>query len=99
MDVTVKIICIVIILIMVFITISNFKLLIESNGGKKYFKTPKLKIEKPKIKPRQLVRLSTFLLMINHGPDLCVIQIDIDNIPYYKNINSILILGEKNDKN
>lgn len=99
MDRSVRIICIGILLIIIYIIMDNIKLMLESNGGKKFFKSPKINIKKPKISVKNLVRLSSFLVMINHGPDLCKIETKIENIPYYEGKNYFLVLGEKNEKN
>lgn len=97
MDVIVRGFCVILILIIGIIIIDNFKLLIESNAGKKF--TKGLKISKPVIEVQSLVKAAAFFLMINHGPDLCKTEENICNVPYYKGKKYLLILGDKNDKN
>lgn len=98
MDKSVRIICVGLFLIIIYIILDNIKLMLESNGGKKFFKSPRIDIKMPKITAKSLVKLSAFFVMINHGPDLCKIETKIENIPYYEGKDYFLILGEKNEK-
>lgn len=99
MDMMVRIVCVILILVIGIILFDNFKLLIESNEGKKFTKAPKIQMQKPKIEVKSLVGVAEFFFMINHGPDLCKIEEEIANRPYYKGKNYLSILGDTNDKN
>lgn len=96
MDNIVRIVCMVLLLIIAYIIADNVKLLLESNQGKKISHKTQIKMNKPDISVDSLVKLSSFLVMINHGTDLCKIETEIENIPYYKGKNYFLVSrGEK----
>lgn len=99
MDIIVRIVCVGLILILGFVLFGNVKLLIESNEGKKFVKAPRIQMKKPKIVINSLMKATSFFLMINHGPDLCKIDEEIVNIPYYKGKSYLLTLGDNDEKN
>lgn len=98
LDTIVRVVGAVLILVIVVVSIDNVRLLIESNEGKKYTKARMIRMPKPKIAAENLLREPPFFLMINHGPDLCKIEADIKNVPYYKGKSCLSVLGEHNDK-
>ncbi len=99
MDTMVRLICAVLILVIGFVLCDSFKLLIESNQGKKNVKPPKKRIVTPGINIGRLVKEQDFFTMTNHGPDLCELEENIVNIPYYKGRDYLLVLGERDDEN
>lgn len=97
MDTIVRVVCIGFIFVIAVVCFDNVKLLIESNEGKRYIKS--LKMRKPKMAAKDLVKMPSFFVMVNHGPDLCNMEEPIMNIPYYKGKSYLLGLGDSNDKN
>lgn len=96
MDKIVRIICAIILVLLIFVIIGNAKLLMESFAGKRR-SLKKLVISPPRLNLKSLIKPLAFLLMVNHGPDLCVMDIQIENISYYENSIYILTLGDDND--
>ena len=99
MDTIVRVACIGFLLIDVFVLLDGVKLIIESNGKKASRSTYKVIIKKPVIVAKSLVKSPAFFFMLNHGPNLCTIEEEIQNIPYYKNKSCLTVLGADNDKN
>lgn len=97
MDKIVRIIGVIILVLLIFIIIGNAKLLMESFAGKRG-SLNKLVIFSPRLDFKSLVKPFAFLLMVNHGPDLCVIDIRIENIPYYAKRMYIMTLGDDDDQ-
>lgn len=96
MDKIVRIICVIILVLMIFIIFGNAKVLMESFAGKRR-SLKKLVISPPRLNLKSVVKPLAFLLMVNHGPDLCEIDIQIENIPYYAKSIYIMTLGDDND--
>lgn len=99
MDMTVRVVCVILMLVACVVLFDSFKLLLESNNGKKFTKTskPRLQLQKPKIKAKNLIKAASFFVMVNHGPNLS--ETEIPNIPYYKGKSCLSALGDNNDKN
>ncbi|MCM1254461.1 MAG: hypothetical protein NC321_16720 [Clostridium sp.] len=98
MDTVVRVACIGFLLIDVFVLFDGVKLIIESNGKKAPRSAYKVIIKKPVV-TAALVKGPAFFFMLNHGPDLCTIEEEIQNIPYYKNRSCLTVLGADNDEN
>lgn len=99
MDIIVRIFCGVLLVILAICAVGNVRILLESNKGKKFSRKKQFSILKPELSAGSLIKLNAFFLMINHGPDLCKIEMDIENIPYYKSSNCLLMAGEGYDEN
>lgn len=99
MDMKVRIICIILLFVVGEVIFDNLKLLIETNRESKFTESRGINLKKPKVDVKSLLKVSSFFLMINHGPDLCKMNEKIKNIPYYRDRCYLSDIGEHNDKN
>lgn len=95
MDMTVRVVCVILMLVTAIVLFDSVKVLIESNKGKKYNKMSKTPMQKPNIKIKSLLKASSFLVMVNHGPNLSEMEKEIPIIPYYKGKSCLLALDEE----